>query len=381
MLKQKNDGVNIISNLLKVISPNIYNTMTDVKLAHDDDIIKTEEGLIFNPFNPLNIKITLDEVKCILSKYGIPQTVNNIALYERAFVHRSYTKRPNFENIAQNITIVERPPDCMPLSSKSNERLEFLGDGILELVTKYYLYRRFPKENEGFMTEKKIAIVKNEAIGKIALEMGLHKWLIISKHAEEKKIRTNLKKLGCLFESFLGALFLDFNKIKVTDEDGWFQSMFVTGPGFQMAQKFVENIFEKHIDWISLITNDDNYKNILQVKIQKEFKVTPHYLEIEHDADLGYKMGVYLCLGQPIHSVTHDDSVHISYFKTFKSIHDYVAENNKIFLFMGEGQHKIKRKAEQIACNEAIKIIEENNGKIDVAEIANIPEIGDFVEE
>jgi len=384
MLKRKNDGVNIIPNPFKGIAPNIYNTMTDVKLAHDDDIIKTEEGLIFNPFNPLNIKITLDEVKCILSKYGIPQTVNNIALYERAFVHRSYTKRPNFENIAQNITIVERPPDCMPLSSKSNERLEFLGDGILELVTKYYLYRRFPKENEGFMTEKKIAIVKNEAIGKIALEMGLHKWLIISKHAEEKKIRTNLKKLGCLFESFLGALFLDFNKIKVTDEDGWFQSMFVTGPGFQMAQKFVENIFEKHIDWISLITNDDNYKNILQVKIQKEFKVTPHYLEIEHDAELGYKMGVYLCLGQPIHSVTHDDSVHISYFKTFKSIHDYVAENNKIFLFMGEGQHKIKRKAEQIACNEAIKIIEENNGKIDVAEIANIgniPEIGDFVEE
>jgi len=384
MLKRKNDGVNIIPNPFKGIAPNIYNTMTDVKLAHDDDIIKTEEGLIFNPFNPLNIKITLDEVKCILSKYGIPQTVNNIALYERAFVHRSYTKRPNFENIAQNITIVERPPDCMPLSSKSNERLEFLGDGILELVTKYYLYRRFPKENEGFMTEKKIAIVKNEAIGKIALEMGLHKWLIISKHAEEKKIRTNLKKLGCLFESFLGALFLDFNKIKVTDEDGWFQSMFVTGPGFQMAQKFVENIFEKHIDWISLITNDDNYKNILQVKIQKEFKVTPHYLEIEHDAEFGYKMGVYLCLGQPIHSVTHDDSVHISYFKTFKSIHDYVAENNKIFLFMGEGQHKIKRKAEQIACNEAIKIIEENNGKIDVAEIANIgniPEIGDFVEE
>ena len=334
--------------------------MTDTKIAHDDDIIKSEEGLIFNPFNPLNTKITFDDVKCILSKYGIPTTVNNMALYERAFVHRSYTKRPHFENLAQNITIVERPPDCMPLSSKSNERLEFLGDGILELVTKYYLYRRFPKENEGFMTEKKIAIVKNEAIGKIALEMGLHKWLILSKHAEEKKIRTNLKKLGCLFESFLGALFLDFNKMKVNDEDGWFQSMFVTGVGFQMAQKFVENIFEKHIDWISLITNDDNYKNILQVKIQKEFKVTPHYLEIEHDIELGYKMGVYLCLGQQIHALKHNDSVDISYFKNFKSIHDFVAENGKVLLFLGEGQHKIKRKAEQIACNEAIKVISEN---------------------
>ena len=332
--------------------------MTDNnKLAHDDDIIKSEDGLIFNPYNPLNSKITLCDVQSILSKYGIPPTIHNVALYERAFVHKSYTKRPNFENIQQNITIVERPPDCMPLSSKSNERLEFLGDGVLECITKYYLYRRFPKENEGFMTEKKIAIVKNEAIGKIALEMGLHKWLILSKHAEEKKIRTNLKKLGCLFEAFIGALFLDFNKTKVNDEDGWFNNMFVTGVGFQMAQKFVENVFEKHIDWVALIQNDDNYKNILQVKIQKEFKVTPHYLEIEHDVENGYRMGVYLCLGQPIYNLTHADSVDISFFKNFKIIQDFVTENGKAFIFLGEGQHKIKRKAEQIACNEAIKVI------------------------
>jgi dsRNA-specific ribonuclease len=341
------------------------NEFTQRNINHDDDIIKSEDGLIFNPYNPLNVKITLNEVQSILSKYNIPPMVDNIALYQRAFVHRSYTKRPNFENIQQNITIVERPSDCMPLSSKSNERLEFLGDGILEAVTKYYLYRRFPKENEGFMTEKKIAIVKNEAIGKIAYEMGLHKWLILSKHAEEKKIRTNLKKLGCLFEAFIGALFLDCNKIVVKDENNWFQNMFVTGPGFQLAQKFIENVFEKHIDWIALIQNDDNYKNILQVKIQKEFKVTPHYVEIEHDDDLGYKMGVYLCLGQPIFNLTHNNSVDISFFKTFKTIHNYVAENGKIFLFMGQGQHKIKRKAEQIACNEAITFIRENGEQID----------------
>ena len=334
--------------------------MTETKLLHDDDIIKTDDGLIFNPYNSLNIKITLNEVQSILSKYGIPSTVHNIALYERAFVHRSYTKRPNFENILQNIKIVDKPSDCMPLSSKSNERLEFLGDGVLECVTKYLLYRRFPKADEGFMTEKKIAIVKNEAIGKVALEMGLHKWLILSKHAEEKKIRTNLKKLGCLFESFIGALFLDFNKIIVNDEENWFQNIFVTGPGFQMAQKFIENVFEKHIDWIALIQNDDNYKNILQVKIQKEFKVTPHYLEIEHDVELGYKMGVYLCIGQFIHNLNHSDSVDISFFKNFKAIQDIVNSSGKAFIFMGEGQHKIKRKAEQIACNEAIKFIELN---------------------
>jgi dsRNA-specific ribonuclease len=211
------------------------------------------------------------------------------------------------------------------------------------------------------MTEKKIAIVKNEAIGRIAYEMGLYKWLILSKHAEEKKIRLNLKKLGCLFESFIGAIFLDFNKMKVTDEEGWFDNMFATGPGFQMAQKFIENIFEKHIDWIALIQNDDNYKNILQVKIQKEFKVTPHYVEINYDADEGYHMGVYLCLGQPIYVLTHADSISINQIKTFKEIHDYVAIHGKIFLFMGEGTHKIKRKAEQIACHEAIQFIKLND--------------------
>lgn len=332
-------------------------TIDDKAILHDDDITKDGDNLIFDPFNSLNIEITLNDVQSILTKYGVPGKVNNLDLYKRAFVHRSYTKRPNIENISQNISIVERPPDCMPLKTKSNERLEFLGDGVLELITKYYLYRRFPKENEGFMTEKKIAIVKNESIGKVAYEMRLHKWLIISKHAEEKKIRVNHKKLGCLFEAFLGALFLDFNKINIKDDDGWFHNIFVTGPGFQIAQIFVENIFEKHIDWTALIQNDDNYKNILQVKIQKEFKVTPHYIEVEQDLELGYKMGVYLCIGQPIHSVHYSQALNINELKTFQNINEYIEEHNKIFVLLGEGQHKIKRKAEQIACNDALNKI------------------------
>lgn len=328
----------------------------------DEDIIRTEEGLIFNPYNNLNTEIKLNDVQSILTTYGIPPIIHNMKLYRRAFIHRSYTKRPDFENLQQKIKIVERPDDCLPLSTKSNERLEFLGDGVLECVAKYVLYRRFPKCNEGFMTEKKIAIVKNEAIGKIALEMGLHKWLILSRNAEEKKTRTNLKKLGCLFESFIGALFLDFNKIIVKDEENWFQDMFITGPGFQMAQKFIESVFEKHIDWVALIKNDDNYKNILQVKIQKEFKVTPHYLQIVNDLEEGYKMGVYLCLGQSIHNVNIEEAVHINTLNSFKAVQDYIAENNgKIFLFLGKGQHKIKKKAEQIACNEALIYLNINN--------------------
>jgi len=329
---------------------------------NNDDDIRVEKSAtgqdiyLFDPYNPLNKIITKEEIETILKKYGINVPVYNVHLYQRAFVHQSYIKRPLLENKQNNIVIVEKPDDCLPLFTKSNERLEYKGDGVLENVTKNYLYRRFPKEEPGFLTDKKIALVKNESIGKMALEMGLHKWSILSKHAESKQIRTNLKKLGCLFEAFVGALQLDFDKIKVKDEQGWFRTLFRAGPGYQMAQVFIENVFETHVDWIDLIQNDDNYKNILQVKIQKEFKTTPHYLEgISDDENNPYNMGVYLCLGQPIYAVKPNDSISIVHFQTYNDIHERLLSHGKVFIFLGEGKHKIKKKAEQMACQMAIE--------------------------
>ena len=377
------------------------------------------ETLIYDPYNPVNKMITPPEIETILQNYGINVPINHFELYKRAFIHRSYTKSPllydatkssaseacsglsseealcplpknddsddlhedsgkgqnasslltsqvaeppekldhkqNLPGYCGNVQIMPKPVNCLPLFTKSNERLEFVGDGVLECITKFYLYRRFPKENEGFMTEKKIALVKNEAIGRIAYEMGLHKWFILSKNTEEKQTRTNLKKLGCLFESFLGAIFLDFNKITVHDEDGWFDNVFLTGPGFQMVQIFVENVFEKHVNWIDLIRNDDNYKNILQVKIQKAFKVTPDYLEVSpYNNEIGYYMGVYLCLGQSIHGLNHSCSIPIQKFVSIQDIHNYMSIHGKVLVFLGEGKHKIKKKAEQIACENAV---------------------------
>ena len=136
------------------------------------------EQLIFNPYNQLNKEIEINNIINYLHNYGILSKPYNINLYKRAFVHRSYTKRPKLENEEANITISDKPDDCLSLKTKSNERLEFLGDGVLELVTKFYLYKRFPKADEGFMTEKKIALVKNEHIGKLAYEIGLQKYFI-----------------------------------------------------------------------------------------------------------------------------------------------------------------------------------------------------------
>ncbi len=333
--------------------------------------IITNEELIFNPYNNNNKEIQLNNIVSILSKYGIFTKPFNIELYKRAFIHRSYTKRPKIENEEANIIIMEKPDDCLPLKSKSNERLEFIGDGVLECITKYYLYKRFPKADEGFMTEKKIALVKNEHIGKLAYELGLHNYYIISRHAEEKNIRNNLKKLGCLFEAFIGAIFLDFNRVNVKDEHEWFANIFNCGPGLQFAQIFVENVFEKHVDWTKLIINDDNYKNKLQVIIQKEFKITPEYVELNettnnniNDNDLNdkiYIMGVYICFGQNIHNANIKDAYDFNKLKSFKAIHEKLETNSNLLVFLTKAQHKIKKKAEQIACDMAIKLIENYN--------------------
>jgi ribonuclease-3 len=359
----------------------MFNSSTKINLCLKDNNTDNEsdtepanitipDELVFNPYNSINKEIQINNIEALLNCYGIFAKPYNIELYKRAFIHRSYTKRPKIENELANINIPENPNDCLPLKTKSNERLEFIGDGVLELVTKYYLYKRFPKADEGFMTEKKIALVKNEHIGKLAYEMGLHKYYIISRHAEEKNVRTNLKKLGCLFEAFIGAMFLDYNRMDIKDDHGWFANVFNCGPGLQMAQIFIEHVFEKHVDWTNLIANDDNYKNQLQVIIQKNFKLTPEYVELHNhnDDDIDnktYIMGLYICFGQNIHKADIKKAVSFNNLKTFKEIHTLVEQNPKLLVFITKAEHKIKKKAEQLACENAINLIKQlNNGFI-----------------
>ena len=104
-----------------------------------------------------------------------------------------------------------------------------------------------------------------------------------------------------------------------------------------------------------LFTNDDNYKNILQVKLQKAFKVTPIYKEIsEFDEEEGYHMGVYLCLGQTHYALSHEEATKFSDWGSFENI---LATETPKFIFLGSSKHKIKKKAEQEACRLALETI------------------------
>ena len=308
----------------------------------------TDETL-YNPYNDINKEITITGVKKILNSFNVYYDIKNIERFRRSFIHRSYVKP---QKLNDDVVLSIRPPNCLELKSSSNERLEFLGDGVLENITKFYLYKRFPDEDEGFMTEKKIALVKNDHIGNLAYKMGLHHWYIMSRNAEEKKIRNNFKKLGCLFEAFLGALFLDANDIQL--DHNYFHSYLNCGIGFQICQTFVEHIFETLVDWNELLENDDNYKNIFQVMIQKEFKTTPNYVIMNFDDEQKYTMGVYLCLNDVnIHNINIEDAIHYKNIGSFEKIQ----EMKHSFIFFSKASHKIKKKAEQLACQRAIELI------------------------
>ena len=342
----------------------------------------------YDPYNPNNVLITERDIEDILKKYNIFPVVHNITLYRRAFVHDSYVRKSVEQNIAkarptdgdclepataaasssasasasaaeyESVAATIKPPRTgeIPLANKSNQRLEFLGDGILEAVAKFWIYRNFPKASEGFMTDMKINLVKNEAIGRIALEMGLNKWMLLEKSLESK-LRNDKPKMGCLFEAFVGALFLDMNHLAVTDEEGWFDSgMFLVGPGFQVVQLFLERVFDRHVDRVRLITENTNHKRTLQEKIQSLFKTTPVYVMEAQPVRVGvngydsdtYKMGAYLCLGVDPHGLSRKDSTSVWALK------DGIESATKGFFFLGEGEHRVKKEAEQAACKMAL---------------------------
>lgn len=325
------------------------------------DIETFENNIIYNPYNETNREIDLLQTKKILNQYNVYYTIQNIDLFRQAFIHRSYVHP---KHINDDVTMAVKPPNCIPLKSNSNERLEFLGDGVLECITKFYLYKRFPNEDEGFMTEKKIALVKNDHIGKLAFKIGFHHWYILSKNAEEKKIRYNYKKLGCLFEAFLGALFLDANDMNINDlhnQNRCISPYMNHGIGFQICQTFIESIFEQLVDWNDLLEVDDNYKNIFQVMMQKEFKTTPDYVVLNVDDEQRYTMGVYLCLnGKSIHNLNIEDAVN---FESDIQIIQKIKDEEIDFIYFTQSTHKIKKKAEQVACQNAIALINRYSNK------------------
>lgn len=211
---------------------------------------------------------------------------NDKDLLKQAFVHRSY--------------INENPL----LGLWHNERLEFLGDAVLELSVTDYLYKKYPDKTEGDLTSYRASLVNADIISQSAIELGMNEYLLLSKGEAKDVGKARQYILANVFESFVGALYID--------------------RGYEAADKFIgKSLFHK-IDEIVEKGLFRDAKSFVQEKAQEHLGVTPSYrvmTEIGPDHDKMFTVGIYF--------------------------------GND---FIGDGSGKSKQEAEQKAAQNAIKI-------------------------
>ena len=226
--------------------------------------------------NKQNTLITKRDIEEILNYYGpignggLPLEVNNLELYQKAFVHESYFLACKANNVEPKMSELYLPDE-------SSERLEYLGDNTMKYIMGRYLYERFPMEREGFLTTLKIKLEKTKTLHRFAVELGFSKWLLLSEEVEAHTIlspesgRNTRSFYENAFESFIGSLVLDNSEF-----------------GVVYADRFVRNVIENNIDFSELITKNDNFKDSIQRYFQSNKWKTPEYMQLTESGP-GYR--------------------------------------------------------------------------------------------
>ena len=139
-------------------------------------------------------------------------------------------------------------------NSPDNERMEYLGDAVLNLALGDVLMKKYPHAQEGILSKMRSSLVSTKGLYKQALNLNIGKELELSAGAKAHHIRRNARLMASFFEAIIGAIYLD--------------------SGYVKAQKVISIIFQKDLNqtWV-----DEDYKTILQGKSQKMFQQTPEY--------------------------------------------------------------------------------------------------------
>lgn len=190
-------------------------------------------------------------------KIGV--TFQNKDLLKQAFLHRSYL------NEHKEVTL------------ENNERLEFLGDAVLELVVTDWLYKNYPEKPEGELTSYRAALVNANTCSAVATELGMNDYLLLSRGEAKDMGRARQIILANTYEALVGAIYLD--------------------QGYEVAGKFItETIFPQAEQVIKKNLTED-YKSSFQHKAQELVGITPVYKvlrQVGPDHDKKFTMGLFL---------------------------------------------------------------------------------------
>ncbi len=183
----------------------------------------------------------------------------NKVLLKTAFAHRSF--------INENKSVVP----------EHNERLEFLGDAVLELVTTDFLFKKYPHKPEGELTAVRSAIVNTESIADAAKRLGMNDYLLLSKGESKDTGRARHYILADAFEALIGAIYLD--------------------QGYDVVQDFIaKNLFDKTDEIVNKKLWQDP-KSRFQEKAQELYSKTPSYKLLKEegpDHDKVFEVAAYI---------------------------------------------------------------------------------------
>ena len=212
----------------------------------------------------------------------------NLKIYEIAFIHRSASfTLPSGEKI-------------------NNERLEFLGDAVLDAILSDYLFEKFPDANEGLLTKIRSRIVNRDVLNQLALSMRINT-LLISKISPDQSTK-NL--YGDALEALIGSVFID--------------------KGFKKAKKlFLKNVLNKYLDLNEIVKTDTDYKSLVFEWVQK------------HKSNLIF---------------TYNEEYDFNLKKSVFSTNLFIDKKE-----FGEGHGSSKKEAEQEAASQAWKVLKYNH--------------------
>lgn len=183
----------------------------------------------------------------------------NSELLTRAFIHKSYINENRDKALLHN------------------ERLEFLGDAVLELATTHYLFNKYPDEDEGKMTAFRSALVQGRHLAEVAEELDLGSYLYLSKGEEKSGGREKKYILANVIEAYIGAIYIEH--------------------GYDAADKFIEKFILYRLDDILEKGLHIDSKSRFQESCQEHEEHTPYYELIKDegpDHNKHFTMGAYI---------------------------------------------------------------------------------------
>lgn len=186
------------------------------------------------PATPASVGAVLDAFQ---EKIGIRFTDQR--LIRQALTHRSFLGSNGIDPV------------------RSNERIEFLGDAVLELTVIEFLYRQFPEDREGALTKKKGLLVSREVLAQCAERMGLGDYVLLSDAERGSGGSARSSILSDTFEAVIGAIYLD--------------------AGLEAARRFAMEHVLGHAGSILRDESLANFKSLLQERVQASFKTHPRY--------------------------------------------------------------------------------------------------------